>query len=261
LEGAALGSDCALSVRGCFPAMTIIVRINMIEKILSDLLHQQYVHSPFIIGIAGSVAVGKSSFSHHLQALLSAWPEHPQVDLISSDSFLYPAAILKERGIMNKKGFPESYDAQKLINFLQAIKKGADKIQVPVYSHEIYDITHEVQTISSPDILIMEGVNILEYADHLDFTIFIDAPTELIKTWYLERFQTHCLQAKNKSDSYFYQFTLMPESEALALAENTWETINAVNLRENILPLKHKADLILEKGASHEFLGVKHAKP
>lgn len=232
----------------------------MIEKTVSDLILQRCNKSPFLIGIAGSVAVGKSTFAKELQQILSRSANTPHVELISSDSFLYPTVVLKERGIMSKKGFPESYDTDKLLNFFQAIKKEGGEIQIPVYSHEYYDITQELQTIHSPDICLIEGVNVLEYTDELDYTIYLDAPTALIKTWYLERFQTRCLQAIDRPDSFFYRFTQMPESEALALAEKTWEAVNAVNLRENILPLKHRADLILEKKAGHEVVGITHGK-
>jgi type I pantothenate kinase len=225
-------------------------------------LRHQAKKVPYIIGICGSVAVGKSTTSRILQSLLQRWPNHPKVALISTDGFLFPNAVLQARGLMEKKGFPESYDRTRLIDFLQSIKSG-EKIQsVPVYSHKIYDITGESQIIASPDILIIEGLNILQQPDSgtqdrihvsdlLDFSIFVDAPTEVISAWYLDRFQSFLQQAQSQPDSFFHQFTQIPNEEALALARTVWKTINEPNLLQNILPFKYRANLILEKTADH----------
>ena len=229
--------------------------MNKLKQSLSSLLHAAYTHSPFILGIAGSVAVGKSTLGLDLQTLLCGWPEKPTVSLISTDGFLYPSAVLKERGLMHKKGFPESYDHQRLVDFFKAIHAGEQAIQVPQYSHQTYDILDEPLTLSSPDILIIEGVNILEYAEYLDYTIFIDAPTPLIKSWFLERYQNFLKEAINNPSSFFYPYTLMPPEQALQRALDVWENINEPNLVQHILPFKHRANLILKKGEGH-FLSI-----
>ena len=180
--------------------------------------------------------------------------------------FLYPGKILEAKGLMPRKGFPESYDRQALLQFLSDLKSGKQEVSMPVYSHAFYDITDEVVHIESPDILIIEGLNILQtgdisstrrvYAsDFIDFNIFVDSPTPIIKSWFLERFRAFREQAIDRPDLFFYQFTTMPDDEAFAFASHVWETVNAPNLEKNILPYKFRAELILEKGADH---GIEH---
>lgn len=229
-------------------------------------LHQSAPKVPYIIGVSGSVAVGKSTTSRILQTLLSRWPNHPKVELVSTDGFLYPGPILEAKGLMSRKGFPESYDRHALLQFLFDIKSGKTELTVPLYSHAVYDITGETSHFNAPDILIIEGLNILQtpelsathrvYAsDFIDFNIFVDAPTEIIKMWFLERFRAFRTQAEGKPHLFFHQFSEMPEQKALAFADDVWESINAPNLHKNILPYKFRAELILEKGADH---GIEH---
>lgn len=225
-------------------------------------LHQNAPKVPYIIGVSGSVAVGKSTTSRILQTLLSRWPNHPKVELVSTDGFLYPGPILEAKGLMSRKGFPESYDRQALLQFLQDIKSGKSRLSVPVYSHAVYDVTGDLMHFDAPDIVIVEGLNILQtpelsatqrvYAfDFIDFNIFVDAPTAIIKSWFLERFRAFRAHAIGKPHLFFYQFAQLPEDSALAFADEVWETINAPNLEKNILPYKFRAELILQKGADH----------
>lgn len=220
---------------------------------------------PYIIGIAGSVAVGKSTTSRVLQALLSCWETHPHVEIVTTDGFLYPNAILEEKNIAHRKGFPESYDLRKLINFLSDLKAGKKNLAVPIYSHQIYDITPDVQIINQPDIIILEGLNLLQQSakpslpqkgqvfvtDYIDFSIYVHAQTSMIKQWYLDRFMKFRELAKEKPALYLHQFTLMSDETALSYAENIWTLINELNLIENILPYKERAKLILEKDENH----------
>jgi type I pantothenate kinase len=225
---------------------------------------------PYIIGIAGSVAVGKSTTARIIQALLARWPNHPKVDLITTDGFLYPNRILEQRGIMNRKGFPESYDVRRLIEFVAAVKSGAPEVKAPVYSHLEYDILpDQYQVVRQPDIMIVEGLNVLQtnhtggkrgpqlfVSDFFDFSIYVDAEEELIQRWYLERFHTLRETAFLNPNSYFHRYAHMSAEEADAFARRIWKEVNGVNLRENILPTKYRADLILAKGPSHAVQGV-----
>jgi type I pantothenate kinase len=220
---------------------------------------------PYIIGVAGSVAVGKSTTSRILQALLSHWPNHRNVALVTTDGFLYSNAELGERGLLNRKGFPESYDIKQLINFLQRLKSGESNLQVPIYSHHHYDIVSgEYQVIEKADIVIVEGLNVLQTAsdrygkqplsfvsDFFDFSIYVDAQTHIIEKWFLDRFMLFRDKARNDPDAFFYQFTQMKENEALQFAQNIWSSINELNLVENILPYKNRANLVLQKGQDH----------
>lgn len=218
---------------------------------------------PYIIGISGSVAVGKSTTSRVLQALLSRWISHPHVEIITTDGFLFPNFVLEKKNIMHRKGFPESYDLKNLISFLTQLKAGKPHLKVPIYSHQIYDITNEYQKINQPDIVILEGLNLLQVAnntilqsqvfvsDYFDFSIYVDANTKLIKKWYLERFMQFRAQAKDIPELYLHRFSKMPDQEALEKAEEFWTKINELNLNENILPYKERARLILSKGESH----------
>lgn len=220
---------------------------------------------PYIIGVAGSVAVGKSTTSRILQALLSRWPNHPKVALVTTDGFLYSMEELKKREIVNRKGFPESYDIQKLLTFLQDIKSGKNNVKAPIYSHHLYDIVpDEFIIINKPDIVIVEGLNILQtgaqkpgrqpqifVSDFFDFTIFVDAPIEVIKKWYVDRVIAFVEGPFTKSDAYFHYLTKMNKEELEKFAEKVWHEINELNLFENILPFKNRAHLILKKSADH----------
>jgi type I pantothenate kinase len=221
--------------------------------------------TPFIIGIAGSVAVGKSTTARLLRALLRRWPNTPKVELITTDGFLLPNAVLKQEGLMERKGFPESYDLPALLSFLNAVKSGERTVTAPVYSHLVYDIMPgESVTIERPDILIVEGLNVLQtsrlpkdgrgvpfVSDFFDFSIYIDADEATIRRWYVERFLHLRETAFRDPASYFRRYASITDSEATAIADGLWNRINLVNLRENILPTRARADLILRKGENH----------
>jgi len=231
-----------------------------LHKVSSSFLGSLTEKTPYVIGIAGSVSVGKSTISRLLQALLSRWPEHPKVALVTTDGFLYPNAVLEAKGIMNRKGFPESYDVARLVKFMAEVKSGRSPVHAPVYSHFDYDIVPgEFQTVDSPDILILEGLNVLQsgkghpvfVSDFFDFSIYINAEETDLLDWFIERFAKLRLTAFKDPKAYFHRFAEMPEGEALDLARNIWETINLVNLRQNILPTRERAKLILWKGEEH----------
>ena len=220
---------------------------------------------PYIIGVAGSVAVGKSTTARVLQALLARWSPRPRVDLVTTDGFLFPNAVLERRGLMQKKGFPESYDLPTLLAFLSDIKAGRRPVRAPVYSHLVYDVlpNHWVE-VDLPDILIVEGLNVLQagrlpkdgeaipfVSDFFDFSVYLDADDEVLKTWYVSRFLTLRGTAFSDPKSYFHRYSKLTDAEAIATATDIWTRINLVNLHENILPTRQRADLILKKGENH----------
>ena len=220
---------------------------------------------PYIIGVAGSVAVGKSTTARVLQALLARWPNVPKVDLITTDGFLFPNAILEREGLMDKKGFPESYDLPALLRFLSDIKAGRRPVRAPVYSHLLYDLmpNHWVE-IDQPDILIVEGLNVLQtgrpprdgkaipyVSDFFDFSIYLDADEDVLRGWYVNRFLTLRGTAFADPKSYFHRYSTLSDAEAVATATSIWNRINLVNLNESILPTRQRADLILTKGENH----------
>jgi type I pantothenate kinase len=220
---------------------------------------------PYIIGVAGSVAVGKSTTSRVLQALLARWPNVPKVDLLTTDGFLFPNAVLQREGLMEKKGFPESYDLPALLRFLSDIKTGRRPVRAPVYSHLSYDVTpNEWIEIDQPEILIVEGLNVLQtgrppkdgkaipfVSDFFDFSLYLDADENVLRNWYVDRFLA--LRGTSFADpkSYFHRYSRLSDAEAAETATSIWSRINLVNLHENILPTRQRADLILAKGESH----------
>jgi type I pantothenate kinase len=237
-------------------------------------LGNQPAKVPYVIGIAGSVAVGKSTTARILQALLARWPNHPKVDLITTDGFLYPNAVLEARGLMHRKGFPESYNLRRLVKFLADVKAGQPEVAAPIYSHQIYDIVPgQLQVVRQPDIMIVEGLNVLEtsdgqpgrplrtfVSDFFDFSIYVDADDAHIEQWYVDRFLTLCQTVFQDARSYFHRYSDLSHDEAVETARGIWRSINGINLVENILPTRERAHLILEKGPDHAVHGVQLRK-
>jgi len=221
---------------------------------------------PFVIGLAGSVAVGKSTTSRILQALLASWPDHPRVDLITTDGFLWPRRVLEQRGLLERKGFPESYDVRRLLRFLADLKSGAEEVRAPIYSHLAYDIVEgEGLAIRQPDIVIVEGLNVLQtgsgapmfVSDFFDFSIYVDANETDIEQWYIERFLTLRNTVFRNPASYFHRYAELNPEQAAETARAIWRNINLVNLRENVRPTRDRAHLILEKGRDHAVRRVR----
>lgn len=225
---------------------------------------------PYVIGLAGSVAVGKSTTSRILRTLLSRWPNHPKVDLITTDGFLHPNSVLENNGLMQRKGFPESYDLRNLIRFVSEVKAGQRHVAAPVYSHLRYDILpDEIQTVDQPDVVIVEGLNVLQsgantnfdqpqvfVSDFFDFTIFVDADPQHVRQWYIDRFLTLRNTAFRKPTSYFHRFASLSDEEAVRRSSDIWHDINEKNLNENILPTRERANLILQKSEDHSVKNV-----
>ena len=243
-----------------------VTKHSDIHKATSEFLGERAKPVPFIIGVAGSVAVGKSTVSRLLKELLSRWEGTPKVALVTTDGFLYPNKELEKRSLMDRKGFPESYDRLALIKFVSDIKSGKKEVSAPVYSHLTYDIIPgEEVVVDSPDVLIIEGLNVLQapgpdqdltLSDFFDFKIFVDAETQNISKWFLNRFHALRESAFTDPESYFHRYAEMPIEQALARATEIWETINLPNLIENILPTRSRATLVLKKGDNHRVESV-----
>lgn len=227
----------------------------------SSFLGERDESTPFVIGIAGSVAVGKSTVARLLRVLMSRWESTPRVELVTTDGFLYPNSELERRGLMQRKGFPESYDRRALLKFVLDVKSGAEEVRAPFYSHLSYDISANSHiTVRRPDVLIVEGLNVLQppsaeqelaLSDLFDFTIYVDAETEHISEWYIERFLALQQGAFANPDSYFHRYAELSEPEARQTARDIWTSINLPNLEQNVLPTRSRARLILQKGADH----------
>ena len=243
--------------------------VQDLQRVSATFLGSMAPKVPYVIGVAGSVAVGKSTFARILQALLSRWPNHPQVDLVTTDGFLHPNSVLIERGLMERKGFPESYDTRSLLAFLRAIKSGTPEVSAPVYDHVVYDIVPDASVVvRRPDIVIVEGLNVLQVdregtefvSDYFDFSIYVDADVGHIEEWYVDRFFTLRESVFRNPDSYFNNFAQLTDEQADETARHIWRTINGKNLLENIAPTRERASLILRKESDHRVSEVQLRK-
>ncbi|MCK3769733.1 type I pantothenate kinase [Microbacterium aerolatum] len=232
----------------------------------SAFLEEEDVTTPFVVGVAGSVAVGKSTIARLLRELMSRWPGTPRVELVTTDGFLYPNAELERRGLMDRKGFPESYDRRALLEFLTEVKSGAAEVHAPFYSHMRYDIIPDARVVvRRPDVVIVEGLNVLQpppapndvaVSDLFDFSVYVDADPTHIEKWYVDRFLALRQGAFSNPSSYFNVFAHLTDDEAVATALGYWRDINMPNLIENVMPTRHRATLVLNKGADHNVESV-----
>ncbi len=239
--------------------------VQDLQRVSATFLGSMAPRVPYVIGVAGSVAVGKSTFARILQALLSRWPNHPQVDLVTTDGFLYPNSVLAERDLLDRKGFPESYDTRSLLAFLRAVKSGEAEAEAPVYDHVAYDLLPgESVVVRRPDIVIVEGLNVLQVnregaefvSDYFDFSIYVDADVADIEEWYVQRFFALRESVFRDPDSYFRNFAELTDEQAEQTARHIWATINGRNLRENIEPTRDRASLIIRKERDHRVSQV-----
>ena len=243
---------------------------NGLGRVKDSFLGRPSKRPTYIIAVTGSVAVGKSTFSRVLSRVLSCWSDHPSVELVTTDGFLYPNAVLEERGLMERKGFPESYDLRKMMDFMIALRQGAKTLKVPVYSHVSYDIVpNEFVELRRPEVLVLEGLNLLQSrlpsgarmprlfaSDLLDFSIYVDAEESHIRQWYMERFLLLKNTAFRNPQSYFHRYAEMSEEEARAAATDLWERINLVNLVNNVAPTRERAQVVMHKGPDHRVQEV-----
>src|SRR5690606_38574551 len=240
--------------------LTLYVKASMsLCPVTDTFLGKPTTPVPYVIGIAGSVAVGKSTTARVLQALLSRWPDHPRVELVTTDGFLWPNAVLEQRGLMERKGFPESFDRRRLLGFVADLKSGSSPVEAPVYSHQAYDVLpDEHRVVEAADIVILEGLNVLQgggngtyVSDYFDFSIYVDAHPEHVEEWYVERFLTFRDTAFQDPSNYFHRYASLTDEEARAEATRIWNEINKPNLEQNIAPTRERATLILNKSRDH----------
>lgn len=244
-----------------------VAAAGKLHSATTTFLGEKTRRTPFVIGVAGSVAVGKSTIARVLRELLRRWPDTPNVELVTTDGFLYPNAELERRGLMERKGFPEAYDRRALLRFVSEVKSGADEVRAPSYSHLTYDIVPDREVVvHRPDVLIVEGLNVLAPArprvdgrvglalsDFFDFSLYIDAKTSFIEQWYIERFQSLRSSAFASPESYFHRYALLSDAEAVQTAREIWKRINEPNLVQNVLPTRGRAQLVLTKDADHSI--------
>ncbi|WPF81560.1 type I pantothenate kinase [Sanguibacter sp. 4.1] len=250
-----------------------VATAGSLHQATSTFLREDSGRTPYVIGVAGSVAVGKSTTARVLREMMARWPDTPRVELVTTDGFLYPNAELERRGLMERKGFPESYDRRSLIRFLSKVKAGRPEVRAPVYDHLTYDIVPGAETVvHRPDVLIVEGLNVLQpgratqsgsdlsVSDFFDFSIYVDARTSDVRQWYVDRFLSLRSTAFSRPESYFHRYAGLSDDEAVARAEHIWDTINEPNLLQNVAPTRSRATLVLHKGRDHSVERVRLRK-